>query len=193
AALSARPHAARVIGVDFSDGMLRRALHKVRRRGYSRTFGLVRGDAACLPVRSGSMDAATVAFGLRNVERLSAALAEIHRVLAVGGRLAVLEFAIPEAGVIRAVYLCYFTRVLPAIGRVLSGHGSAYAYLPASVQAFLPPGAIAALLGDHGFSSVAAVRLTAGIVYLYVGTKSAGPVRGPVRRPGSAAGGCYNR
>jgi demethylmenaquinone methyltransferase / 2-methoxy-6-polyprenyl-1,4-benzoquinol methylase len=193
AALSARQHASRVIGVDFSEGMLRRASRKVRRRGRARAFALVRGDAACIPVRSGSMDAAVVAFGLRNVERLPAALAEIHRTLASGGQVAILEFAIPDAGAIRAAYLWYFTRVLPAIGRVLSGHGSAYTYLPASVQAFPPPGAIATLLGHHGFSSVTAVRLTAGIVYLYMGTKDASPDPDRGRQPGPATGRCYNR
>ena len=189
AALSARRPAGRVIGVDFSEGMLRRASRKVRRRGRAGVMELVRGDAASLPVRSGSMDAAVVAFGLRNVERLPAALAEIHRALAGGGRVAILEFAIPEKGVLRSAYLWYFTQVLPAIGRVLSGHGSAYAYLPASVQAFPRPAAVAALLRESGFSGVTAVRLTAGIVYLYMGTKGPGPghiagsAPGPAIRP----------
>lgn len=174
AALASAPRAARVIGIDFSGGMLRRGFLKVRRRGVSDVLWLVQGDATRLPVRSASVDAVTVAFGLRNVERLDEALAEIHRSLVGGGRLAVLEFAMPQGGPIRPMYLWYFTRVLPAVGRAISGHGSAYAYLPASVHAFRTPSAVTHLLCTHGFSSVTSVRLTAGIVYLYVGTKAAG-------------------
>jgi demethylmenaquinone methyltransferase/2-methoxy-6-polyprenyl-1,4-benzoquinol methylase len=170
-ALSAQTRPARVIGVDFSDGMLRRGLAKIRRRGLSRRFWLVRGDAVHLPVRSGSVDAAIVAFGLRNVEALGEALAEIHRALADGGRLAVLEFAIPAAGPARTLYLWYFTRVLPAVGRAVSGHASAYAYLPASVREFPPAAAMAALLTDRGFSEVTSDPLTGGIVYIYMARK----------------------
>lgn len=171
AALCARPRARRVIGVDFSEGMIRRAVGKLRHHRRGGDFSLVRGDATRIPVRSNSIDAATVAFGLRNVESLSAAVGEMHRVLAEGGRFAILEFAIPEAGLFRAMYLWYFTRVLPAIGRLVSGHRSAYTYLPASVQAFPPPDTVVALLVAHGFQSVEAVRLTAGIVYLYSGER----------------------
>ena len=175
AALSAHPKASRVIGVDFSEGMIRRAAGKLRRHARGGDFALVRGDATRIPVRSGSMDAAIVAFGLRNVEQLSAALGEMHRVIVDGGRFAILEFAIPEAGAIRTMYLWYFTRVLPVVGRLVSGHHSAYAYLPVSVQGFPPPGEIVALLRAHGFQAVGAVRLTAGIVYLYTGERAAIP------------------
>ena len=185
AALSGQPKPRRVIGVDFSEGMIRRAVAKLRREAHGREFLLVRGDATRIPVRSDSMNAAMVAFGLRNVERLSAALEEMHRVLAEGGRVAILEFAIPDAGLLRTMYLWYFTSVLPVVGRLLSGHRSAYAYLPASVQAFPPPKDIVALLAAHGFQSVEAVRLTAGIVYLYTGARAADPAAGPLAAAGS--------
>ncbi len=172
ASVSALPGARRVIGVDFSEGMIRRAAGKLRRHTRGGDVSLVRGDATRIPVRSNSVDAATVAFGLRNVESLPAAVEEMHRVLADGGRFAILEFAIPDAGAFRAVYLWYFTNVLPAIGRLVSRHRSAYTYLPASVQAFPPPDTIVALLVARGFRSVEAVRLTAGIVYLYTGERA---------------------
>jgi demethylmenaquinone methyltransferase/2-methoxy-6-polyprenyl-1,4-benzoquinol methylase len=165
----ARPQgAARVIGVDFSTGMLRRGLQKIEARGLAGVCELVRGDAAYLPLRSASVDAVVVAFGLRNIERLGEALDEICRVLADGGRVAILEFSIPEAKSLRALYLWYFTRVLPAIGRLVSGHPSAYAYLPASVSTFPPPAEVGRMLEDHGFSQVESDCLTGGIVYLHV-------------------------
>jgi demethylmenaquinone methyltransferase/2-methoxy-6-polyprenyl-1,4-benzoquinol methylase len=165
----ARPQgAARVIGVDFSDGMLRRGLRKIEARGLAGVCQLVRGDAASLPLQSASVDAVVVAFGLRNIERLGEALDEICRVLVHGGQVAILEFAIPEAKSLHAVYLWYFTRVLPAVGRLVSGHPSAYAYLPASVSTFPAPAEVGRMLEDHGFSQVESDSLTGGIVYLHV-------------------------
>lgn len=172
-AIAPAGRAARVVGVDLSDGMLRRGVRKIRRRGLTNRMWVARGDATRLPVRSASIDAVIVAFGLRNIERLPEALAEIRRTLVNGGRLAILEFAIPEGGPIRALYLWYFTRVLPAIGRAVSGHASAYAYLPASVHAFPPPREVVDLLNRYGFCDVASDSLTGGIVYLHMATKAA--------------------
>jgi demethylmenaquinone methyltransferase/2-methoxy-6-polyprenyl-1,4-benzoquinol methylase len=132
---------------------------------------LVQGDATRLPIRPAAMDVVIVAFGLRNVERLDVALDEIGRTLVDGGTLAILEFAVPERGLVRAIYLWYFTRVLPRIGRVVSGHASAYAYLPASVHTFPPPREFRTLLDCHGFSTIVSDPLTGGIVYLHVATK----------------------
>jgi len=182
-ALAAPAGAARVIGIDFSEGMLRRGLRKVNARGLAGACTLVRGDAVCLPIRSGSVDAVVVAFGLRNVERLGEALDEIRRVLADGGRVAILEFAIPEASPLRALYLWYFTRVLPAVGRLVSGHASAYTYLPASVSAFPPAAAVGRVLEDHDLSEVTSDPLTGGIVYLHVARKSGGSPH--ARAPGA--------
>ncbi len=96
------------------------------------------------------------------------------RVLKPGGRLAILEFGEPSVPLLRSLYLWYFRRVLPLIGRRLSRHGEAYAYLPASVSAFLSPTALAELLRASGFSQVRVDRLTLGVVYLYVGRKPEG-------------------
>ena len=77
----------------------------------------------------------------------------------------------PRAGLVRTLYLWYSRWILPLIGRVISGHTNAYTYLPASVEAFLPPEAFAQLLRDCGFSAVRAVPLTMGVVYMFVATK----------------------
>jgi demethylmenaquinone methyltransferase/2-methoxy-6-polyprenyl-1,4-benzoquinol methylase len=132
---------------------------------------LARGDATRLPAASGSMDAATVAFGIRNVEQPERALAEMYRVLRADGRIAILEFSIPRSALVRAVYLPYFRHVLPRIGRLVSGHGTAYTYLPASVGAFVPPERMTAMLEGCGFRQVRAIPLTLGVVTLYTGAK----------------------
>ncbi len=124
-----------------------------------------------IPVATGSVDAVTVAFGIRNVENTAQACSEIFRTLAPGGRLAVLEFAMPTTPFIRGAYQWYFNRVLPGIGRLVSRHHAAYAYLPASVGAFASPGEFAKILRQEGFADVDASPLTFGIVYLYTAVK----------------------
>jgi len=168
-AIAARAMApgARVVGVDFADAMLRVGLAKLRRGGLDRAVSLVRGDATRIPIADQSVDAVTIAFGIRNVEQPDAACGEIHRVLRPGGRLAILEFAIPATPIVRAGYLAYFKYVLPRIGRVISRHDSAYGYLPASVGAFASPAEFMAILRQRGFVEVRAVPLTFGIVCLY--------------------------
>ena len=159
--------AARVVGIDFAGAMLAIGWRKVRAAEQSSRILLVRGDATRLPVSDASVDAATVAFGIRNVERPDAACTEMARVLRSGGRLAILEFGEPRVPGVRALYLWYFAYVLPMIGRVISRHRAAYSYLPASVRSFPPPAAFAATLEGAGFCDVQAVPLSLGIVYLY--------------------------
>ncbi len=159
--------AARVVGVDFAGAMLAIGRRKVRAAGESDRVVLVQGDATRLPVNDASVDAATVAFGIRNVERPEAACAELARALRPGGRLAILEFGEPRLPGVRALYLWYFKYLLPWIGRAVSGHRAAYSYLPASVRSFPPPAAFVAALERAGFRDVRAVPLTLGIVYLY--------------------------
>lgn len=167
AAMEARPGAARVLGVDFAGAMLKVGLDKVRSRGRDGVVSLVRGDASRIPVADHAVDAVTVAFGIRNVQNTSAACDEIFRVLKPGGRLAVLEFAIPTAPGIRAAYLWYFNSVLPRVGRLVSRHNAAYGYLPASVGAFATPDEFVTILRKSGFSEIQPKPLTLGIVYLY--------------------------
>jgi demethylmenaquinone methyltransferase / 2-methoxy-6-polyprenyl-1,4-benzoquinol methylase len=161
-----------VIGVDFSAAMLRLGLVKVRGLGLDGAIRLVRGDATRLPLAAASCDAATIAFGIRNVAEPERALTEIARVLRPGGRLAILEFGQPAIPGIRTLYSWYFRYLLPALGRLVSKHTSAYSYLPASVGAFPPPAEFCEVITRQGFSDVRAVSLTFGIVHLYVGRRS---------------------
>ena len=161
-----------VLGVDFAASMLAIGRDKVRAAGAARRIALVRGDAARLPVRDSAADAATVAFGIRNVEHPELACAEMARAIRQGGRLAILEFGVPRLPGISTLYLWYFNYLLPAIGRVVSGDRMAYSYLPASVRSFPPPVQFVAMLERAGFVDVQAIPLTFGIVYLYVGTRA---------------------
>lgn len=163
---------ARIIGVDFAGAMLAIARDKIRARGYQTSIPLVRGDATLLPVANASCDAASIGFGIRNVNRPERAIAELVRVLRPGGRLAILEFGFPRVAGIRALYRLYFRRLLPLIGRAVSRHGEAYSYLPASVEAFQSPQAFLRMLESAGFAEVRAVPLTLGIVYLFMARKT---------------------
>ena len=171
AAVDARPGAARVVGVDFAAVMLNVGTAKLRDRHLARSITLVRGDAMRIPVASGSVDRVTIAFGIRNVENTALACSEIFRALAPGGRLAILEFTMPTTPLIRGAYRWYFNRVLPGIGRLVSRHNAAYAYLPASVAAFASPHQFATILRHAGFADVQATPLTFGIVYLFTAVK----------------------
>jgi demethylmenaquinone methyltransferase / 2-methoxy-6-polyprenyl-1,4-benzoquinol methylase len=175
---TARPPAARVTGIDFAGAMLGAARKKLRGAGVCDTIALVRADATRLPVADESVDAVTVAFGIRNVENAAAACREMHRVLRPGGRFAILEFSIPGAPALRTLYRWYFNRVVPRIGRAVSGQRGPYDYLPASVEAFASPDELAAMLRESRFADVTAGPLAFGIVFLYTG-----------RRIGSSASG----
>ncbi len=170
-ARQASPGAARVLGVDFSGVMLELGNKKLSRRRLDRTIGLVRGDASVIPVADRSVDAVTIGFGIRNVEDRNAACREMLRVLKPGGRLAILEFAMPTSPVFRWLYLSYFRHILPRIGSWISGHESAYAYLPASVDAF-EPGEFMDVLRRSGFVDVAADPMTFASVFLYTARRA---------------------
>ena len=167
-----RRRAARVVGIDFAARMLEHAARKLGARGAAGRVALVRGDAMCVPLPAGSVDAATVAFGIRNVEDPRRTLAELHRVVRPGGRIAILEFGMPVLPGLGPVYRWYFRRALPWIGRLISRHDSAYAYLPASVGEFPSGAAFCRLLDDAGFADTSAVRMLLGVVYLYAATRA---------------------
>ena len=167
AAARARPPAARVVGVDFSDAMLRVGARKLRTERLDARIAMVRGDATRVPLGSASVDAVTIGFGIRNVEQMDVACAEVYRVLKPGGRLAILEFTVPTLPVFGAVYGWYVNHVLPRIGRALSRNDSAYAYLPASIGAFASPDEFVKILRQAGFGSIFPIRLMLGSVILY--------------------------
>jgi demethylmenaquinone methyltransferase/2-methoxy-6-polyprenyl-1,4-benzoquinol methylase len=167
----ARSGAGRVVGVDFSGAMLVRGLEKVRRAGLAPRVQLVQGDATNLPVADATVDAVTIAFGIRNVQRPEAACRELFRVLRSGGRLAILEFGVPHWPLFRLIYHWYFHQIVPRIGHAVSRHGEAYSYLPESVDAFKFGDEFARILDVSGFSQVEARPLMFGAVYLYTAEK----------------------
>jgi demethylmenaquinone methyltransferase/2-methoxy-6-polyprenyl-1,4-benzoquinol methylase len=167
AAATAQPAAARVVGIDFAGAMLRVGRDKLRRQQLDDRISLVRGDATRIPVASRSVDAVTIAFGIRNVEQIAVACTEMRRVLKPGGRLAILEFAVPTTPGLSTVYLWYLHNVLPRIGRAVSRHHAAYGYLPASIGAFSTPDEFVKLLRQAGFTNICPNRLTFGSVILY--------------------------
>jgi demethylmenaquinone methyltransferase/2-methoxy-6-polyprenyl-1,4-benzoquinol methylase len=129
----------------------------------------VQGDALALPFEDASFDAATVGFGVRNLDDLEQGLAELARVLRPGGRLGILEITRPR-GPLAPFYRLWFDRLIPLAGKVLPG-GAAYTYLPASVRRFPGPEELAELLARVGFQAVRYRLFAGGIVALHVGDK----------------------
>ena len=159
----------RVVATDFSLPMLLAGAEKQGRLPITTACG----DALQQPFRAASFDGAIVGFGLRNLASAQAGLAEFARLIRPGGKLVVLEFTTPQWQPFRWLYLLYFRKVLPLIGRLISGHGSAYSYLPASVLEFPEPPALAQLMHAAGFEPVTWETLTGGIVAVHVGVRAA--------------------
>jgi demethylmenaquinone methyltransferase/2-methoxy-6-polyprenyl-1,4-benzoquinol methylase len=164
-ALAAREVGGEVVALDFSERMLERARRK------STAVEWVQGDVLALPFPDESFDAATVGFGVRNVEDLEAGLRELARVVRPGGRLGCLEITRPR-GPLRPFFRLWFDGLVPLAGKVLPG-GSAYSYLPASVRRFPGPEDLAGAMRRAGFAGVEWRLLGGGIVALHVARKGA--------------------
>ncbi len=161
----------KVIGIDFSPGMLRLAREKIRHDHHT-TISLLAGDALALPFGEASFHAVTIAFGIRNIQDKTGALKAFFDCLKPGGMVLVLELATPQKSRLRDVYMAYFQKILPLIGRLFSKHGFAYSYLPDSVARFPSPEIFMEIMAHAGFSQVTCHRLTLGIANLFVGVKS---------------------
>ncbi len=167
---------ASVVGIDFTREMLALAARKCgrpARRGPVKDAGSIvfaHGDALSLPVRSGSADLATIAFGIRNVEDRGAGLREMARVLRPGGLLLVLEFGLPPDRRLAAAYHLYFRKVLPRLGALVSGDREAYRYLPESVAAWPGPVEFERDIERAGFSGCGHRSLSGGIASLHWGS-----------------------
>lgn len=157
----------RVVAVDFAEAMLRAG----RGKAPAGTVHAVAADALRLPLADASTSGAIVAFGARNLADLDAGLREVHRVLEPGGRFVVLEFTTPRSTLVRVLYQAYFRRILPAIGGAISGHRTAYRYLPESVAHFPAEDELAARMRTAGFTHVSWSSLTGGIAALHVGER----------------------
>ncbi|MGQ9710123.1 MAG: ubiquinone/menaquinone biosynthesis methyltransferase [Anaerolineae bacterium] len=156
-----------VVGLDFNREMLR--MGRTRLAGWPVRWA--EGDALRLPFPDGFFDAVVNAFMLRNVTDVRATLAEQTRVVRPGGRVVCLEMTWPRHPLFRPLFHLYFGGIVPAMGWLLTGHLDAYHYLPRSVQAFLPPEGLAAMMEEVGLTAVQYRSMMMGTVTLHVGTK----------------------
>ena len=152
-----------VIASDFARPMLVAGQDKLAGASVSP----VCGDSLRLPFPDDSFDGATVGFGVRNLSDLDEGFREFHRVLRPGARLVVLEFTVPPNALVRGAYMLYFNRILPVIGRIVSGHPWAYTYLPESVKEFPGPQELADKLTGAGFAESGYSLVTLGIAAIH--------------------------
>ncbi|MBK8914906.1 MAG: ubiquinone/menaquinone biosynthesis methyltransferase [Phycisphaerales bacterium] len=167
------PPPARIIGADFSAGMLAGGHYE----GVRTPVHLIRADALRLPIRSGVMDIVTCAFGVRNFQDTDAGLSEFARVLRPGGRVGILEFATPSNRLLAWANRVYCNVVLPRLGAWIArdhDRSGAYRYLPRSIQTFDTPQIMCRRLVDAGFSEVRCRTMNLGGVALYTGVRSGG-------------------
>jgi len=167
-----------VVGVDFCEPMLRLGLRKLllpRRGNRSRacTPLLVLGDALSLPFPDATFDAATVAFGMRNVHNLHKAFSEMARVVKPGGRVVCLELARPHNRLLSVPYYVYFRKLLPRIGQLVHGRLENYAYLPQSLARFPDRAQLAQIMREAGLQDIQVLDLTGGIVAVHCGVVEA--------------------
>ena len=154
-------------GGAFAEPMLRAGAGKIK----GSRIAPVTADAVQLPIASGQLAGAIVAFGIRNVAGLDESLREAFRVLVPGGCFVILEFSTPRIRVLRALYQLYFHHVLPLIGRWVSGHRTAYQYLPRSVVNFPVEEELARRMETAGFTKVRWSSLSLGVAAIHVGER----------------------
>ncbi|MCC8177131.1 MAG: bifunctional demethylmenaquinone methyltransferase/2-methoxy-6-polyprenyl-1,4-benzoquinol methylase UbiE [Bacteroidales bacterium] len=170
-ALARTAKADNVLGVDLSKGMVEIGRKKVEKAGLSDRVTLQVADCLALPLDDASVDCVTVAFGVRNFERLLDGYREIYRVLRPGGSLMVLELSTPQGKLAKACYDLYTKHLIPLAGRMVSHDRRAYSYLPASIAACPQRGEMTALMKQAGFSEASWRTFSFGACCLYVGEK----------------------
>lgn len=158
-----------VTGVDFVKRMIDVAREKTIDRDLGNKIHYVCGDAMILPFEDSRFDAATIAFGLRNIPDRLHAIREMARVVRPGGKVMVLEMTFPRNLKMRRFFYWYLNNVIPILGRLVAGNISAYSYLPASIQDFLHPDQLVETFKEAGLQQVRAFPLTMGITYLHEG------------------------
>ncbi|MBT8395623.1 MAG: class I SAM-dependent methyltransferase [Gemmatimonadetes bacterium] len=157
----------RVMASDFAAPMLLEGKPKVT----DTPIFPVCGDTLRLPFPDESFEGAMVAFGVRNLSDLPRGFKEFRRVLKPGGRLVVLEFTEPPNPVLRHLYLFYFRRILPVLGRLVSGHPWAYTYLPESVKEFPDPDGLEQLMRGAAFARTSWRFLSGGVAAIHIGIR----------------------
>ena len=161
-----------IYGADFSSEMLAVAKQKIEALGLTERISLTECNAEDIPLDDEAVDAATVAFGVRNFENQGKALTEMKRTIRRGGHLVVLEFSNPRFALVRWCYRLYSHYILPAIGRLVSKHATAYTYLPDSIDKFASPEAFTALLKEVGFDHIERKSLSLSIAHIYIAHKA---------------------
>lgn len=157
----------KITGIDISEGMLKVARKKIFKKNLGDKIEFHKADSEKLPFEDNLFDAATVGFGVRNFENLNKGLSEIYRVLKPGGVFFVLEFSKPVSTPFRQIYMFYFMRILPFIGKIISKDSSAYTYLPESVNEFPDGESFLTILANVGFVKNQCFRQTFGIASIY--------------------------
>jgi demethylmenaquinone methyltransferase/2-methoxy-6-polyprenyl-1,4-benzoquinol methylase len=159
----------RVTVLDINPEMLAVGRERAVERGYDDVVSFAEGNAEQLPLPDRSFDAYSIAFGIRNVPRIAAALAEAHRVLRIGGRFLCLEFSTVDVPGLAALYELYSFNVIPTLGRIVAGEPDSYRYLVESIRRFPRPQAFADMIQAAGFRRVSFRPLSGGIVALHSG------------------------
>ncbi len=170
-ALELAKHTNLVVGLDLCPEMLSRGKAKVSKRKWMGEIDFIVGDALTLPFSDNSFDCALNGFALRNVANISLFLAELRRVIKPGGRVVCLELEKPSSDVLGALYRFYLFKVVPLMGRLLSGDDRAYRYLPDSVGGFISRGELQQVMENAGFCQVSYRSLNFGTVAIHVGVK----------------------
>ena len=170
--LSRQPGVRRVAAVDFAPPMLAIAQRRAAARRRGSPVAVLLGDALTLPFPDATFACATTGFSLRNVASVEQMLREVHRVLAPGGRVGILETTpVAPRGVASRLFRFYFLRVVPWLGALLAGDREAYTYLPQSVEVFPPAEELAAMLRQAGFAQVRYTLVGFGTVAIHQGIK----------------------
>jgi demethylmenaquinone methyltransferase / 2-methoxy-6-polyprenyl-1,4-benzoquinol methylase len=162
---------AKIVGIDISEGMLEIGRKKLKNMGLDDVITLQKGDSETINFPDNTFDAVTVAFGVRNFERLHKGISELYRVLQPGGKVVILEFSRPKKTWFKRVYNLYMKIIAPGAGRWLAGNKDAYAYLNDSVQAFPERENFVDILDTTGFRDTGFKTLSFGICCIYSGTK----------------------
>jgi len=157
----------KITGIDISEGMLTVARKKIAKKKLQEQIKFLKADSENLPFENNTFDAAIVGFGVRNFENLNKGLSEIQRVIKPGGVFFILEFSKPVSAPFKQIYMFYFMRILPFVGRLISKDSSAYSYLPESVNEFPDGDRFLTILADVGFVNNRCFRQTFGIASIY--------------------------
>lgn len=164
-------HPEHITGVDLSAQMLEVGKEKIAKEGLTDKISMEQGDSENLRFETGTFDAATAAFGVRNFENLEKGLSEMHRVLKPGGQLMIIEFSQPKNGIFKGLYQLYMTVIAPEIAGVLKQNKAAYKYLNKSAKAFPERKKFTDILDKVGFKKAKFKALTMGICCIYTAEK----------------------